>query len=159
MVLVESDSDPARELPATRRNVARIGKGVRVRQRPGPSNALGLLKFILPNKHDVYLHDTPAKGNFDKTRRDLSHGCVRLSDPVALAVHVLRDQPNWKAERIRAAMEGADNTPVSLKHPVPVYIVYSTVMASESGQTYFYPDIYHLDDDLDRLLRKGYPYP
>jgi len=160
MVLVEGESDQAAELPATRRNMGRIGKDVRVRQRPGPANALGLVKFILPNAHDVYLHDTPAKALFAKSRRDLSHGCIRLSDPVALAVHVLRDQPGWTADRIRTAMEeGKDDTRLDLEHPVPVYIVYSTAVTSERGDTFFYQDIYHLDEDLDRLLKKGYPFP
>jgi murein L,D-transpeptidase YcbB/YkuD len=159
MVLVEGESHRASALPATAENLERIGKDVRVRQLPGPRNALGLLKFILPNAHDVYLHDTAAKGLFARTRRDFSHGCIRLSDPVALAAHVLRDRPEWTIERIRAAMDGDDDTRVDLRRPVPVCIVYTTAAARENGEVNFYPDIYGLDDELDRLLRKGYPYP
>jgi L,D-transpeptidase YcbB len=160
MVIVSGDSEGATVLPATRKNLEQIGTDLRVRQLPGPENALGLLKFILPNAHNVYLHDTPSKGLFASERRDLSHGCIRLSDPVALAAHVLRDQPEWTVERIRAAMtEGDDNTRVNLTRPIPVCIVYATAFAREDGNVYFYPDIYSLDDELDHLLRKGYPYP
>jgi L,D-transpeptidase YcbB len=159
MVLVSRESDPALVLPASRENRARIGGDLRVRQLPGPQNALGLVKFVLPNAYDVYLHDTAATGLFAQTRRDFSHGCVRLSDPTALAVHVLRDQPQWTVERVRAAMEGEDNMRVNLSRPVPVCIVYATAVARETGEVYFYPDIYALDKELDGLLAQGYPYP
>jgi murein L,D-transpeptidase YcbB/YkuD len=159
MVLVSGESDRAPVLPATSENLKKIGKGIRLRQLPGPQNALGLVKFLLPNAHDVYLHDTAMKGLFAKARRDFSHGCIRLSDPVALAAHVLRDQPEWTVERIRAAMNGDDNTRVNLSRPVPICLVYSTAAARENGEVYFYHDIYGLDARLDRLLAAGYPYP
>jgi len=159
MVVVSGESDDAPALPATRENLERIGTDLRVRQLPGPLNALGEVKFVLPNAHNVYLHDTAAKGLFARARRDLSHGCIRLSDPLALAVHVLRDQPEWTVDRIRAAMDGEDNTRVNLSGPVPVCIVYTTASTRENGEVYFYSDIYGLDKELDRLLRKGYPYP
>ena len=159
MVLVSGESDDAQALPATRENLARIGSGLRIRQLPGPSNALGLVKFMLPNAYNVYLHDTPTKDLFASARRDLSHGCIRLADPVALAAHVMRDQPEWTVDRIRAAMEGDDNTRVNLLAPIPVYIVYTTASAREDGDVHFYTDIYGLDAKLDQLLRKGYPYP
>jgi murein L,D-transpeptidase YcbB/YkuD len=160
MVLVSGESESAPVLPATTENMSRIGRGLRVRQLPGPQNALGLVKFLLPNAHDVYLHDTAASGLFAKARRDFSHGCIRLSDPLALAAHVLADQPAWTVGNIRTAMtEGEDNTRVNLTRPVPVLIVYSTAMARENGEVYFYSDIYRLDAELDRLLRKGYPFP
>jgi len=159
-VLVSGESDRAPELPATPENLERIGKDLRLRQLPGPQNALGEIKFVLPNAHDVYLHDTAAKGLFARSRRDFSHGCIRLSDPAALAAHVLRNQPEWTAERIRAAMDGGDdNTRVNLSPPVPVCIVYSTAITRENGDVYFYSDIYGLDEKLDQLLRTGYPYP
>jgi murein L,D-transpeptidase YcbB/YkuD len=159
MVLVSGESDRAPELPATPENLERIGKDLRVRQLPGPQIALGLLKFILPNAYNVFLHDTAAKGLFARARRDLSHGCIRLSDPGALAAHVLRDQPEWTAARIRASMEGDDNRRVELSGPVPVCIVYTTAITRENGDVHFYPDIYGLDTKLDELLRNGYPYP
>jgi murein L,D-transpeptidase YcbB/YkuD len=160
MVLVSGESDRAPVLPMTPENLERIGRGLRVRQLPGPQNALGLVKFLLPNAHNVYLHDTAQKGLFAKARRDFSHGCIRLSDPVALAAHVLRDQPAWTVERIHEAMDdGEDNVRINLSRPVPVCIVYTTAITRENGEVYFYSDIYGLDKTLDQLLRKGYPYP
>lgn len=157
--LVNGQRDDSPTLPATRANFRRIGKDVRVRQRPGPENALGLVKFLMPNVDNVYLHDTAAKGTFARARRDASHGCIRLSDPVALATQVLADQPEWTIEKVRAAMQGEDNLRVDLSHPVPVCIVYSTAFARDDGDVFFYADVYELDSELDRLLRTGYPYP
>jgi murein L,D-transpeptidase YcbB/YkuD len=159
MVLVSGESEDAPTLPATPENLERIGKDLRVRQLPGPANALGLIKFILPNAQKVFLHDSAAKGLFAYARRDFSHGCIRVSEPVALARHVLRDQPEWTEERIREAMDGADNLRVSLARPVPVYIVYATSVARDNGEVYFYSDLYGLDHLLDELLKEGYPYP
>jgi murein L,D-transpeptidase YcbB/YkuD len=160
MILVsDAGLDSGAVLPPTRDHLERMGRDVRVRQTPGPVNALGAVKFVLPNAHDVYLHDTAAKGLFSQVRRDVSHGCIRVSDPVALAAHVLRDQPEWTVERVRTAMVGEDNTRVNLARPVPVYIVYETAIAHENGEVHFYPDIYGLDEALDRLLEQGYPYP
>ncbi len=159
MVLVEGEADDAAELPPTRDNIEKIGKGLRLRQRPGDQNALGLVKFLLPNSYNVYLHDTPAKGLFSRARRDESHGCIRLSDPPAMAAHVLRDQPDWSPEKIQEAMHGEDNHRVNLTSPIPVYIVYMTAVARENGDVNFYSDVYGMDRELDRILRGGYPYP
>ena len=159
MVVVSGESDQAPVLPPTRENLARIGKDLRLRQLPGAKNALGRVKFLLPNANEVYLHDTAQKGLFARARRDFSHGCIRVSDPVAMAAHVLRDQPEWTIERIQAAMDGDDNIRVNLLRPVPVCIIYTTATTRENGDVYFYPDIYNLDKKLDQLLRKGYPYP
>ncbi|MEO8635555.1 MAG: L,D-transpeptidase family protein [Gemmatimonadales bacterium] len=142
-----------------RENVERIGQGVRVRQVPGAHNALGGVKFIMPNENNIYLHDTPSRTMFERTRRDASHGCIRLGDPFALAKFVLHDQPDWTDERIRAAMTAEVAQRVDLTHPIPVFIIYSTAVARENGDLFFYPDIYGHDRTLDRLLRKGYPYP
>lgn len=159
MVLVSGESEGAPALPPTPENLERIGKDLRVRQLPGPENALGLVKFVLPNAHDVYLHDTASKGLFAVARRDFSHGCIRVSDPVALAVHVLQHQPEWTTERVREAMDSEDNLRVNLARPVPVYIVYATAVARDNGEVYFYSDLYGLDHLLDGLLKVGYPYP
>ncbi len=140
-------------------NIERIGQGVRVRQIPGAHNALGGVKFIMPNDNNVYLHDTPSKAMFERTRRDASHGCIRLGDPFALAKFVLHDQPDWTDERIRAAMTAEESQRVDLTRPIPVFIIYATAVARENGDMFFYPDIYGHDRTLDRLLRKGYPYP
>jgi murein L,D-transpeptidase YcbB/YkuD len=130
-----------------------------IRQAPGPKNSLGLVKFIFPNDYSVYMHDTPAQEFFAKTRRDFSHGCIRLEKPADLAVWVLRDNPGWNADRVRAAMNGSPNQQVNLAHRIPVLIVYATVIVTEDGTVHFYDDIYGHDAKLEKVLDKGYPYP
>jgi murein L,D-transpeptidase YcbB/YkuD len=130
------------------------GGSVRIRQRPDDHNALGLIKFSLPNEHDVYLHGTPAESLFDRARRDFSHGCIRLEDPVALAVWVLRFNAGWPREKIEAAMHGTETMSVAVAHPIPVLIVYGTGFAAEDRGVYFLPDIYDEDTALVNALRK-----
>ena len=130
-----------------------------IRQTPGPKNSLGLVKFIFPNSYNVYMHDTPAQEFFAKSRRDFSHGCIRLEKPADLAVWVLRDNPGWDMDRIRAAMNGSPNQQVNLAHPIPVLIVYGTVIVTEDGLVHFYDDLYGHDAALEKVLAKGYPYP
>ncbi len=130
-----------------------------VRQKPGPKNALGLVKFIFPNSFNVYMHDTPAAELFEKSRRDFSHGCIRLEKPADLAVWVLRDNPGWTPERIHAVMNGATTQQVNLAHPIPVFILYATVVVLDDGIVHFYDDIYGHDASLDKTLAAGYPYP
>jgi L,D-transpeptidase YcbB len=131
-----------------------------IRQTPGPKNALGLIKFIFPNNYDVYMHDSPEQELFSKSRRDFSHGCIRLERPADLAVWVLRNNAGWGAERIQAAMkEGPPSQQVNLAHPIPVLILYATVIVSEDGVVHFYDDIYGHDAALEKVLQKGYPYP
>lgn len=129
----------------------RSGK-VRVRQAPGPDNALGLVKFLFPNPHDVYLHSTPATELFSKTRRDFSHGCIRVEKPEDLAVWVLRGKPEWTRQRIHNAMNGDETIRVTLDAPIPVLIVYATAVVSESGEVRFFDDIYKQDVQLEKLL-------
>jgi len=130
-----------------------------VRQVPGPKNALGLVKFLFPNSYNVYMHDTPAPEFFAKSRRDFSHGCIRLERPADLAAWVLRDNPGWNPERIHAAMNGTQTQQVNLVNPIPVLIVYATVIVLEDGVVHFYDDIYGHDTSLEKVLAKGYPYP
>ncbi len=130
-----------------------------VRQRPGPKDALGLVKFVFPNSYNVYMHDTPATEFFAKSRRDFSHGCIRLEKPADLAAWVLRDNPGWTPERIREAMNGTTTQQVNLAHPIPVLILYATVIVLDDGVVHFYDDIYGHDAALDETLAKGYPYP
>ncbi|HUI60415.1 MAG TPA: L,D-transpeptidase family protein, partial [Steroidobacteraceae bacterium] len=141
-------------LAPTAANIDALATGrTRLRQAPGPDNALGLIKFMLPNAHNVYLHATPAHRLFGESRRAFSHGCIRVSDPVALAVHVLRNaSDDWTAERIEAAMNGASTLRVDLARPIRVLIVYGTVLAMESGDVYFFDDIYGHDRKLESLL-------
>src|SRR5262249_19265200 len=105
----------------------------RYRQLPGHGNSLGRVKFAFPNRYNVYLHDTPAQALFNRVARDFSHGCVRLDDPEALARYVLRDQPEWTAERIAAAMQRRTERVVKLKQPLPIYLVYFTAWEQDGG--------------------------
>jgi murein L,D-transpeptidase YcbB/YkuD len=125
---------------------------VQVRQRPGAKNSLGLVKFVFPNKFDVYLHDTPAPSLFSKEERDFSHGCVRVEKPVELAQWVLRDQPEWMRQKIDAAMHAGREQHVALKHRIPVYIVYATAWVDEAGRLIFADDIYGHDTRQRALL-------
>ena len=113
---------------------------VRIRQVPGPENALGLVKFIFPNNFSVYLHDTPTDKLFFKERRALSHGCIRVEDPVGLAHYVMSDQPDWTAERIAMAMHAEEEKTVKLKSPIPVHIGYWTAWVEPDGKTVTYTD-------------------
>jgi len=137
----------------------RAGK-LAVRQKPGPSNALGLIKLIFPNEHNVYLHSTPSQSLFSRSRRDFSHGCIRVEKPAELAAWALRNNPDWTLERVRQEMlSGKDDFTVSLLKRVPVFIVYGTALAYENGEVHFTDDIYGHDAKLAAALAKGYPYP
>jgi murein L,D-transpeptidase YcbB/YkuD len=121
-------------------------KGVRFRQMPGPENALGLVKFIFPNNFAVYLHDTPGVELFERDQRALSHGCVRVEDPVALAEYVLRERPEWTRERIVQAMQADEEQTVKPKTPLPVHLGYWTAWVEPDGQTVqFLEDPYGID--------------
>jgi murein L,D-transpeptidase YcbB/YkuD len=130
-----------------------------IRQTPGPKNSLGLVKFIFPNNYNVYMHDTPEQVFFSKSRRDFSHGCIRLEKPADVAVWVLRNNPGWDMDRVRAAMNGNTTQQVNLARPIPVLIVYGTAIVTEDGIVHFYDDIYGHDAALEKVLQKGYPYP
>jgi murein L,D-transpeptidase YcbB/YkuD len=120
-------------------------KRVVLRQQPGPGNALGSVKFLFPNPFDVYVHDTPAARLFAKPSRAFSHGCVRVENPATLARYVLRDQPDWDADRISVAMDAGTERHVRLSRKIPVHIVYFTAWVNEQGQLEFPPDIYKYD--------------
>jgi L,D-transpeptidase YcbB len=131
-----------------------------IRQNPGPKNSLGLVKFIFPNSYNIYMHDTPEQEFFSRTRRDFSHGCIRLERPADMAVWVLRDNPgSWSLDHVRAAMNGTATQQVNLTHPIPVLIVYATVIVTGDGLVHFYDDIYGHDAALEKVLDQGYPYP
>lgn len=154
--MVQGPGDNAAVLPPTPENIARLGReGVRLRQRPGPTNALGRVKFVFPNDDNVYMHDTPAPLLFRQARRDLSHGCIRVADPAALAEWVLAGDPVWTRDRILAAMNGAWNRRVDLLDPIQVVVFYSTALvAPEDGAMRFADDIYGQDAALDEALMK-----
>lgn len=126
---------------------------LRIRQRPGDKNALGDIKFIFPNDDNIYLHHTPAVQLFGRDRRDFSHGCIRVEDPVALAKFVLKNQPEWSEERIRAAMASGKSTTLRLTRPIPVVIAYATVIVKNKQKVYFFNDIYGNDKLLDAALK------
>jgi L,D-transpeptidase YcbB len=135
-----------------------------IRQKPGPNNALGLIKFMFPNSHSVYLHSTPSTELFARSRRDFSSGCIRVEKPAELAAFLLRDQPDgqqpWTVARVQTAMDsGKDNRQVNLTVKVPVLILYVTAVAEEDGTVHFFDDIYGHDKRLNALLAKGPPYP
>jgi L,D-transpeptidase YcbB len=133
----------------------RAGK-LMVRQKPGPKNALGLIKFIFPNDNNVYLHSTPSQSLFSRNRRDFSHGCVRVEDPKALAVWVLRNNPGWTRERVDAAFAAQKEQQVNLTQTIAVLIVYATAIAKEDGEVFFFDDIYGYDKALKKLFDEAY---
>ena len=160
MEIVRGSGETATILPNTAANVEEVARGgLRLRQKPGPNNSLGLVKFMLPNPYNVYLHSTPAQALFGESRRDFSHGCVRVSDPVGLAEYVLRESPEWTREKIQGAMNGNAPVTVTLKHRIRVFIVYGTAVAEEGGDVLFFEDIYGHDQRLLDALRARRPRP
>ena len=156
--IVASGGNDARALPATPANLDAVAAGrLFVRQKPGPRNSLGLAKFIFPNTDNVYMHGTPAQALFSRTRRDFSHGCIRVEDPPRLAEWVLRDIPGWTPERIEAAMQGTRPTQVNLRERLRVVIFYDTVHVNSEGIVHFVGDIYGHDRALDQALARGSP--
>ena len=156
MEIVAEQDDRAAPLAPTPEVIAQLAAGkLRLRQKPGADNPLGQVKFMLPNDYNIYLHSTPARELFKQSRRAFSHGCIRVSDPAALADYVLRNAAgDWTRERIEAAMSGADNQRVDLKQWIRVLIVYGTAVATEAGNVYFFNDIYGNDARLTKLLAR-----
>jgi len=119
-----------------------------IRQRPGPGNALGKVKFLFPNSFNIYFHDTPAKSLFEKDKRAYSHGCIRVREPEKLVNFVLRNQPEWTPEKISEAMNSGNEKYVRVKDPIPVVITYYTALVDENGRLNFREDIYGHDERL-----------
>lgn len=134
--------------------VRRVRNGsVSVRQKPGTSNALGLVKFLFPNDNNVYLHSTPQQALFSRTRRDFSHGCIRVEDPVALAEWTLRGQDQWSKGKIQTTIDGKrDDVYVKIQRPINVMIMYATASATANGEVRFFDDIYGHDVQLAKVL-------
>ena len=131
----------------------------RLRQLPGPANALGRVKFMFPNAYNVYLHDTPARELFTKSVRGFSHGCIRLEKPMELLAYVLRGSRMWTQERIRAVLERQRQTTIPIPDPLPIHILYWTAWTDAHGDLQFRNDIYGRDVPLQRALRTPPPRP
>ena len=150
-------------LPAMERNpnyiasqnmeiVSNSGSLPTIRQKPGPGNALGKVKFLFPNSFNIYFHDTPSKSLFERDKRAFSHGCIRLSDPFKMASYLLRNNPEWTPEKIQAAMNAGTEKYVKLEKPVPVIITYYTAWVDERGRLNFRDDIYKHDEQLAKKM-------
>ncbi|WP_074493058.1 L,D-transpeptidase family protein [Mucilaginibacter polytrichastri] len=126
-----------------------------VRQKPGPENSLGLVKFLFPNSYNIYLHDTPSKSLFGETTRAFSHGCIRVGEPVKLANFLLKDYTQWSPEKIDKAMHQGREQYFTLTKKVPVYIAYLTSFVDRDGKVNFRKDIYNLDDHLASMIVSG----
>jgi L,D-transpeptidase YcbB len=152
--IVQGQQDSSPSLPPTPANLDALAAGkLRLRQLPGEDNALGLIKFMFPNNYNVYLHSTPAHRLFNEPVRAFSHGCIRVSDPAALAEHVLKNAAgDWSREKIEAAMHGTETLRVNLTQPINVLILYGTALATEAGPILFFEDIYGYDRKLEQKL-------
>jgi murein L,D-transpeptidase YcbB/YkuD len=150
-ILPKLETDPAY---LERNNMEVDESGQRYRQRPGPGNSLGQVKFVFPNNYNVYLHGTPSQKLFDRVERDFSHGCVRLERPLDLAKYVLQDQTEWTEARIVTAMNSGTEQPVALKRPLPIYLVYFTAW-EEGGALRTVPDVYGIDRRHDKATVVG----
>ena len=125
----------------------------RLRQEPGPRNPLGHIKFMFPNKHSVYLHDTSDPQLFDRERRGFSHGCIRIEKPLEMADFVMRGSREWSRKKIEAVLKTTETTVAYLPRPIPVHILYFTAWGNGDGTVHFLEDIYRRDERLDRALQ------
>ena len=129
----------------------------RLCQNPGPINALGRVKFMFPNKFNVYLHDTPSRPLFEETQRDFSHGCIRIQQPIELAVYLLRQNPRWNRDTFLRELDEAVDRSVPLPEPIPIHLLYWTAWADEDRTIQFRRDIYNQDAPLLAALRAVSP--
>ncbi len=127
-----------------------------LRQKPGPKNTLGLVKFLFPNEYGIYMHDTSARWLFAPEHRALSHGCIRLEKPEELAEWVLRGQSGWSRDGILAAMHGTETISVKINRPIQLVTMYSTAVVMKNGEVHFFQDIYGEDSALEKDLAAHY---
>ena len=150
----------AEVLPGIRKNKNYLARhhmevsGNGVRQIPGPWNSLGQVKFLFPNSYSIYFHDTPSKSLFGESKRDFSHGCIRLAEPKKMAMYLLRNNPSWTDEKITAAMKASKERYVTLKKEIPVFITYFTAWVDRKGQLNLRDDIYKRDQRLAETIMK-----
>ena len=153
--LFENWEEDADQLDSTRIDWSDVGVDnyrYKLRQRPGPKNALGQLKFMLPNEYNIYLHDTPQQEHFSANERSFSHGCVRVADPEGLADAILAGQSGWTKEQIFGAVESGERTQVNLDEKLPVQITYLTAWVDEDNRVHFRNDVYQRDQILADAL-------
>jgi len=156
MEIVSSFAPQAKPQAVSQAVLDQVAAGAyKIRQKPGTKNALGPIKFSFPNNNNVYLHGTPSQSLFSRDRRDFSHGCIRVQEPARLAEWVLADNGDWPLVRIKETMQGEATRTINLRKPIPVYILYSTVMADPDGTISFFEDIYGHDRTLQVLLARG----
>jgi L,D-transpeptidase YcbB len=137
--------------------LGRPGSRYRLRQPPGGDNPLGKLKFLFPNRFDVYLHDTPAGHLFDRAERDFSHGCIRIEKPLELAAYLLRGDPRWTSEALAEQIATGETKTIQLPRPIAVHILYWTAWVEKDGTVQFRKDIYGHDATLADALAKEPP--
>jgi murein L,D-transpeptidase YcbB/YkuD len=150
-------SEDAKELDSTKIDWNEVGRNIgryKLRQEPGPKNALGTVKFMFPNKYNVYLHDTPSHNLFNQANRTFSSGCIRVSKPLELASYLLGgEDEGWGMDRIKQVIESGKRTVVSLKKTIPVHITYRTVfIGDDDNVVHFSRDVYGRDKLLEKAL-------
>lgn len=149
----EEGADETEVASAQEEYISKVLSGnYRLRQNPGPANPLGRIKFLFPNKHSVYLHDTPNRGYFKRAQRNFSHGCIRVERPYELAEFVMAPDPEWNHDSIEKAIRSGRTRTLHLATPLPVYILYFTAWADDDGTVNFHKDIYGLDQVLQNAL-------
>lgn len=131
-------------------NMERVNANIR--QKPGPKNSLGLIKFLFPNSNEIYLHDTPSKGLFKEEKRAFSHGCIRVEKVKELANIIMENDPKWNETKIDSAMNSGEEHWYTLKNKIPVYIGYFTAWVDDDGKIHFYEDVYNRDQKLAELI-------
>jgi murein L,D-transpeptidase YcbB/YkuD len=151
-IVRESVGRLVRTQPAAARAKGYVVQGGRYRQRPGPDNALGQVKLVMPNPYRVYLHDTPTRALFDRDERALSHGCIRTQDVVSLVRELLAGTDGWTAEEIDAALARGHTVQADFARPLPVYVTYFTAAVDEAGHLVTYPDVYRRDEPIIAAL-------
>ena len=144
-IVAESVGALVRNRPAEAARRGYVVQNGRYRQRPGPGNALGRMKLVMPNPYSVYLHDTPSQGLFERDVRAFSHGCIRVGDALGLATTLLSSDPAWTRQRVDAVVAKGETTTIDVARPLPVYVTYFTAEPDGSGGIRYFPDIYKRD--------------
>ncbi|MCU7800031.1 MAG: L,D-transpeptidase family protein [gamma proteobacterium symbiont of Lucinoma myriamae] len=129
-----------------------------IRQEPGPSNALGRVKFMFPNKHMVYLHDTHSQSKFKKAERAFSSGCIRIENPFELVELLLKDSKQWNQDSFKEILDSGKLQNVNLPQSVPVLLLYFTAYLNENGEVLFFKDIYKRDEKIIEGLMQPFQF-